>query len=319
MTNQAQQPQQTTQKQQNPLALRQTKIKGLITGKATQDRIMQLLGDPAKREKFSATLINVALDGALATCSPESIVKSGLQAAELDLSLNKNMGLAYIVRYKKDAEFQIGYKGWQLLAKRAGIRLNVTPIYDCDEFEISSDGFDTTVKHIPNLDAQQDHLPEWVESHLKGVLVSTKEDGEVSHKFVSIGKIQQIAGVSPSKKNGSYSPYSLWNLEMYMGKATKYVLSKMPMQEQLARAVEMENDVDKRHIAENQPSQNKADDGVIDAEFSTIVSDERFQMLKQNIINKEVSLQELCDQGNEFSQEQYAELEKLENAQQSNV
>lgn len=313
MTNQVQQPQQTTQKQQNPLALRQTKIKGLITGKATQDRIMQLLGDPAKREKFSATLINVALDGALATCSPESIVKSGLQAAELDLSLNKNMGLAYIVRYKKDAEFQIGYKGWQLLAKRAGIRLNVTPIYDCDEFEISSDGFDTTVKHIPNLDAQQDHLPEWVESHLKGVLVSTKEDGEVSHKFVSIGKIQQIAGVSPSKKNGSYSPYSLWNLEMYMGKATKYVLSKMPMQEQLARAVEMENDVDKRHIAENQPSQNKADDGVIDAEFSTIVSDERFQMLKQNIINKEVSLQELCDQGNEFSQEQYAELEKLEN------
>lgn len=315
MTNQAQQPQQTTQKQQNPLALRQTKIKGLITGKATQDRIMQLLGDPAKREKFSATLINVALDGALATCSPESIVKSGLQAAELDLSLNKNMGLAYIVRYKKDAEFQIGYKGWQLLAKRAGIRLNVTPIYDCDEFEISSDGFDTTVKHIPNLDAQQDHLPEWVESHLKGVLVSTKEDGEVSHKFVSIGKIQQIAGVSPSKKNGSYSPYSLWNLEMYMGKATKYVLSKMPMQEQLARAVEMENDVDKRHIAENQPSQNKADDGVIDAEFSTIVSDERFQMLKQNIINKEVSLQELCDQGNEFSQEQYAELETLENQQ----
>lgn len=315
MTNQAQQPQQTTQKQQNPLALRQTKIKGLITGKATQDRIMQLLGDPAKREKFSATLINVALDGALATCSPESIVKSGLQAAELDLSLNKNMGLAYIVRYKKDAEFQIGYKGWQLLAKRAGIRLNVTPIYDCDEFEISSDGFDTTVKHIPNLDAQQDHLPEWVESHLKGVLVSTKEDGEVSHKFVSIGKIQQIAGVSPSKKNGSYSPYSLWNLEMYMGKATKYVLSKMPMQEQLARAVEMENDVDKRHIAENHPSQNKADDGVIDAEFSTIVSDERFQMLKQNIINKEVSLQELCDQGNEFSQEQYAELETLENQQ----
>lgn len=315
MTTQAQQPQQTTQKQQNPLALRQTKIKGLITGKATQDRIMQLLGDPAKREKFSATLINVALDGALATCSPESIVKSGLQAAELDLSLNKNMGLAYIVRYKKDAEFQIGYKGWQLLAKRAGIRLNVTPIYDCDEFEISSDGFDTTVKHIPNLDAQQDHLPEWVESHLKGVLVSTKEDGEVSHKFVSIGKIQQIAGVSPSKKNGSYSPYSLWNLEMYMGKATKYVLSKMPMQEQLARAVEMENDVDKRHIAENQLSQNKADDGVIDAEFSTIVSDERFQMLKQNIINKEVSLQELCDQGNEFSQEQYAELEALENQQ----
>lgn len=312
MTNPNQQ--QSQQQTKNPIVERQTKIKNLITGQATQNRIMQLLGDPVKREKFSATLINVALDGALSTCSPESIVKSGLQAAELDLSLNKNMGLAYIVRYKKDAEFQIGYKGWQLLAKRAGIRLNVTPIYDCDEFEISSDGFDTTVKHIPNLDAQQDHIPEWVESHLKGVLVSTKEDGEISHKFVSIGKIQQIAGVSPSKKNGSYSPYSLWNLEMYMGKATKYVLSKMPMQEQLARAVEMENDVDKKHIAENQDSVKQTENNnIIEAEFSTIVGDERFEMLKQNIINKEVTLQDLCDQGNEFSQEQYAELEALEN------
>lgn len=313
MTNQNQQ--QSQQQTKNPIVEHRTKIKNIIKSQGTQKRIMQLLGDPVKREKFSATLINVALDGALSTCSPESIVKSGLQAAELDLSLNKNMGLAYIVRYKKDAEFQIGYKGWQLLAKRAGIRLNVTPIFDCDEFEISSDGFDTTVKHIPNLDAQQDHIPEWVESHLKGVLVSTKEDGEISHKFVSIGKIQQIAGVSPSKKNGSYSPYSLWNLEMYMGKATKYVLSKMPMQEQLARAVEMENDVDKKHIAENQDSVKQTENNnIIEAEFSTIVSDERFEMLKQNIINKEVTLQDLCDQGNEFSQEQYAELEKLENA-----
>lgn len=98
---------------------------------------------------------------------------------------------------------------------------------------------------------------------------------------------------------------------MYMGKATKYVLSKMPMQEQLARAVEMENEVDKQRVAETQ--QPPKDDDILDVEFSTIVSDERFQMLKQNIINKEVTLQELCDQGNEFSQEQYAILEELEN------
>lgn len=80
---------------------------------------------------------------------------------------------------------------------------------------------------------------------------------------------------------------------MYMGKATKYVLSKMPMQEQLARAVEMENDVDKRHIAENQASKQSENNNIIEAEFSAFVSDERFEMLKQNIINKEVTLQEL--------------------------
>ncbi|MWQ13794.1 hypothetical protein GHJ01_01965 [Glaesserella parasuis] len=294
----------------NPLAVRQTKIKSLITGQATQARIMQLLGDQAKRDKFSATLISVALDEKLINCSPESIIKSGLQAAELDLSLNKNMSLAYIVNYGKGAEFQVGYKGWQLLAKRSGIRLNATPVFDCDEFEMKSDGFDTFVKHIPNLDAIQDHLPEWIDSHLKGVLVSTKEKDDIAHKFVSFGKIQQIAGVSKSKKS-NFSPYSLWNLEMYMGKAIKYVLSKTPMTEQIARAIEIENEVDKQRVAETQ--QPPKDDDILDVEFSTIVSDERFQMLKQNIINKEVTLQELCDQGNEFSQEQYAILEEIEN------
>lgn len=294
----------------NQLIERSNKIKGLINAQQTQDRIRSLLSDPAKKEKFTAILINIALDSSLITCSPESIVKSGLQAAELDLSLNKNMGLAYIVKYKADAEFQVGYKGWQLLAKRAGIKLNVTPIFDCDQFEMISDGFDTVVKYIPELDKQEDYNPEWVNAHLRGVLVSTKENGDVAHKFVSIGKIKQIAGVSPSVKKGSYSPYSIWNLEMYMGKATKYVLSKMPMQEQIARAVEIENESDKNRIEEIRK------DNIQEAEFTEMkVSEETFEQCKQNIINKETTLQELCDSGFEFSPSQYEELEQLENAE----
>ena len=46
---------------------------------------------------------------------------------------------------------------------------------------------------------------------------------------------------------------------------------------------------------------------------NTKVSDESFEKCKQNIINKETTLQELCDNGFEFSPEQYAELERLEN------
>ena len=46
---------------------------------------------------------------------------------------------------------------------------------------------------------------------------------------------------------------------------------------------------------------------------NTKVSDESFEKCKQYIINKETTLQELCDNGFEFSPEQYAELERLEN------
>ncbi|TGZ99485.1 recombinase RecT [Rodentibacter pneumotropicus] len=304
------------EKKLTPIEQRKVAIKHYIGNAGIQSRIKSLLSDPNKKEKFSATLINVALDDSLVYCSPESIVKSGLQAAELDLPLNKNMGLAYIVKYKKEAEFQIGYKGWLLLAKRAGINLRATPIFDCDQFEMVSNGFDTVVKHIPNVDEQQDYEPAWIDGHLRGVLVSTKENNEISHRFVSFGKILQIAGVSPSKKNGSYSPYTLWNLEMYIGKAIKYVLSKMPMeerQEQIARAVEIENESDKYRIDEldGQEGSKKEEDNII-----TVVDEETFEQCKQTIINGETTLQELCDSSvYEFSKEQYDELEKLENAQ----
>lgn len=57
-------------------------------------------------------------------------------------------------------------------------------------------------------------------------------------------------------------------------------------------------------------------DNVQDAEFTELkVSDEVFEKCKQTIANKETTLQELCDNGYEFSQEQYAELEALENGE----
>lgn len=56
------------------------------------------------------------------------------------------------------------------------------------------------------------------------------------------------------------------------------------------------------------------DNEIQDAEIVEMsVSQEIFDQCKQNILNQETTLQELCDNGFEFSQEQYAELEVLEN------
>ncbi|MDY2946623.1 hypothetical protein [Mannheimia varigena] len=48
---------------------------------------------------------------------------------------------------------------------------------------------------------------------------------------------------------------------------------------------------------------------------STKINDEVFEKCKQTIINKESTLQDMCDNGYEFNKEQYAELEKLENGE----
>ena len=57
------------------------------------------------------------------------------------------------------------------------------------------------------------------------------------------------------------------------------------------------------------------DNQVEEADFVALnVSDEQFENFKQTIQNKETTLQELCDNGYEFSKEQFQILEAIENA-----
>ena len=79
----------------------------------------------------------VKSDTYLSKCDPATILSSAMQAAILDLPINKTLGYAYIVPYKNkdkghEAQLQIGYKGYIQLALRSGQyeNMNVIPIYD---------------------------------------------------------------------------------------------------------------------------------------------------------------------------------------------
>jgi phage RecT family recombinase len=53
-------------------------------------------------------------------------------AATLYLPVNKDLGFAWIVPYKGQASFQLGYKGYVQLAQRSGQyeNINVTEVYE---------------------------------------------------------------------------------------------------------------------------------------------------------------------------------------------
>lgn len=236
---------------------RKTQLTTYLNAKETQDRILTLFNKDSKNaDKFKSALMNVALDSSLAACTPASIIKSAFMLAELQLPLAKGLGQAYIVKYKNDAEAVIGYKGWLVLAERAGKSVKAKPVFKCDDFQIEDNGFDEIITFKPNYDAREDYKPKWVDENLRGVLVAIKDNasGTVGVTFVSIGKLKQIAGVSPSVKKGGYSPYTEWGLEMYQGKAIKYVLSKTALTEQIGRAVEIDNQLDIKAIEDNKPN-----------------------------------------------------------------
>ena len=53
-------------------------------------------------------------------------------AASLDLPINQNLGFAYIIPYKDEAQFQMGYKGYIQLAMRTGQyqTINAAEVYE---------------------------------------------------------------------------------------------------------------------------------------------------------------------------------------------
>lgn len=54
----------------------------------------------------------------LAVEEPKTILSAAMTAATLKLSINPNLGFAYIIPYGKEAQFQMGWKGYVQLAMR---------------------------------------------------------------------------------------------------------------------------------------------------------------------------------------------------------
>lgn len=67
---------------------------------------------------------------------PNTVMGAAMVAATLDLPVNPNLGYMYIIPYGKQAQAQIGYKGYIQLAQRSGLykHLNAIAVYE-DEFK----------------------------------------------------------------------------------------------------------------------------------------------------------------------------------------
>lgn len=81
---------------------------------------------------FVASIISIANSNLnLAKCDPQTVINAAMKAAALKLPIEPSLGFAYIIPYKNQAQFQIGYKGFIQLAQRSGQlkKINVIQIY----------------------------------------------------------------------------------------------------------------------------------------------------------------------------------------------
>lgn len=99
-----------------------TTLKDILATPAYSDRIKQILGERAPQ--FCASLIQIGNSPGLRDVEPNSLIAGAMQAAALDLPIEKEFGFAHLVPYKKNgvkmAQFQMGYKGFIQLGMRSG-------------------------------------------------------------------------------------------------------------------------------------------------------------------------------------------------------
>ena len=116
-------------------------VKSIVYSNDIQKRLSDMLDTRASA--FTSSIINlVASNKDLQLCSSDTILKSAMVAASLNLSIDPNLGQAAIVPYNsknsdtKVAQFQMMWRGFVQLAIRSGVyeRLNATKVY-ADEVE----------------------------------------------------------------------------------------------------------------------------------------------------------------------------------------
>lgn len=129
-------------------------VKQYVSSPAVQDKVKELLKDRASQ--FVVSLLStVNTNDTLAQCDPKSVLNAAMTAASLDLPINQNLGFAYIIPYKGQAQFQMGYKGFIQLAQRSG-QFKTINVSDVRQGELA---------HIDRLTGE--YIFEWIEDRSK--------------------------------------------------------------------------------------------------------------------------------------------------------
>lgn len=123
---------------QNSLARSQQKtgLTAYLTHDAVRNQINKVVGGKNGTRFISSVVSAVQTTPALQECTNPSILNAALLGEALNLSPSPQLGQFYMVPFKnkkkgcKEAQFQLGYKGYIQLAIRSGYykKLNVLPI-----------------------------------------------------------------------------------------------------------------------------------------------------------------------------------------------
>ena len=183
---------------------RESNLKSLLANK--NKMIQSILGDKKKSDNFTATALQIALNPDLKDCTEESIINCLVGAAMLDLNPDRNIGQVYIYKYGAVATLDVGYKGYLTIYQRAGYEIRTFPVFSCDDFSVSFDGWEMKYNLVPDLEKRDMGNFEWEYNNLIGILVVSKDlvTNEFKRDFIPQKVLENMRLSSPNQKSSQY-------------------------------------------------------------------------------------------------------------------
>lgn len=177
----------------------------------------------------------------IALHAPDSLMKALHEAASLKLVPNGVLGSAYIVPRKnkytgrREAHFQVGYRGLVELTLRSGQVSNVQSrvVYANEAFRVIY-GTTPSIEHEPILDGSD-------RGQVRGFYAVAKmRDGSVVMDYMTVDQVNVIRDRSPSKTG----PWSTDYEEMGRKTVVRRLAKSLPMSVEVQRAIELDDNAE---------------------------------------------------------------------------
>ncbi len=183
-------------------------------------------------------------DKDLQKANPEEVLKCVIDIASLGLEVGTLNQYAYILPYKGKLTPVIDYKGYQLLASRAGASIKSRVIYKADTFEVKY-GLKDEIYHVPDVFGSRD------DKDVIGVYaIVTLPNGHYHIEIMSREEVECIKELSPSAS----SPHSPW-IKHYAAMARKTVIRRAfkytPTSDVIQKAVNLDERTEAKEKGNN--------------------------------------------------------------------
>ncbi|WP_242316666.1 recombination protein RecT [Bacillus cereus group sp. BfR-BA-01489] len=165
-------------------------------------------------------LTTIRTNPKLLECAVPSLMGAVMQAVQLGLEPGL-LGHCYILPYKREATFVIGYKGMIDLARRSGHIQSIYAhaVHENDEFEYEL-GLHPKLEHKPSHGDRGAFIGAYAVAHFK--------DGGYQMEFMPKSEIEKRRKRSASA-NSSYSPWSSDYEEMAKKTVVRYMFKYLPI------------------------------------------------------------------------------------------